>query len=129
MPYIKNGSPLDVHLKGELRRRQRYSRHHQDHRGQEGIRLYRQGELQKQLHAPSHYPRQRTIHHRGMDSESEIAENECVADFTSSHDELEKLMLVNGTEPRCGVMNDYWMVRGCRLQGDEDPGRQVAARI
>ncbi len=33
--------------------------------------------------------------------------NECVADFTSSHDELEKIMLVNGTEPRCGVMNHY----------------------
>ena len=31
-----------------------------------------------------------------------IAENECVADFTTSHDELEKIMLVNGTEPRCG---------------------------
>lgn len=37
----------------------------------------------------------------------EMAENECVADFTSTHDELEKLMLVNGTEPRCGVMNHY----------------------
>lgn len=36
-----------------------------------------------------------------------IAENECVADLTSSHDELEKLMLVNGTEPRCGVINHY----------------------
>lgn len=36
-----------------------------------------------------------------------IAENECVADFTSSHDELEKIMLVNGTEPRCGVLNHY----------------------
>ena len=34
-----------------------------------------------------------------------IAENECVADFTTSHDELEKIMLVNGTEPRCGVIN------------------------
>ena len=33
--------------------------------------------------------------------------NECVADFTSSHDELEKIMLVNGTEPRCGVLNHY----------------------
>jgi len=33
--------------------------------------------------------------------------NECVADFTSTHDELEKLMLVNGTEPRCGIMNHY----------------------
>ena len=37
----------------------------------------------------------------------EIEMNECVADFTSSHDELEKLMLVNGTEPRCGVINHY----------------------
>ena len=36
-----------------------------------------------------------------------IAENECVADFTTSHDELEKIMLVNGTEPRCGVINHY----------------------
>lgn len=33
--------------------------------------------------------------------------NECLADFTTSHDELEKIMLVNGTEPRCGVMNHY----------------------
>lgn len=37
----------------------------------------------------------------------EIAENECFADFTTSHDELEKIMAVNGTEPRCGVMNHY----------------------
>lgn len=37
----------------------------------------------------------------------QIAENECVADFTSSHDELEKVMLCNGTEPRCGVVNHY----------------------
>ena len=36
-----------------------------------------------------------------------IAENECVADFTTSHDELEKIMLVNGTEPRCGEINHY----------------------
>lgn len=33
--------------------------------------------------------------------------NECVADFTSSHDELEKIMFVNGTEPRCGLMQHY----------------------
>ncbi len=33
--------------------------------------------------------------------------NECVADFTSSHGELEKIMLVNGTEPRCGALNHY----------------------
>ena len=37
----------------------------------------------------------------------EIALNECVADFTTTHDELEKIMFVNGTEPRCGVMNHY----------------------
>lgn len=36
-----------------------------------------------------------------------LEENECVADFTSSHDELEKLMLGNGTEPRCGLVNHY----------------------
>lgn len=36
-----------------------------------------------------------------------IAENECIADFTSSHDELEKIMVVNGTEPRGGVMQHY----------------------
>ena len=37
----------------------------------------------------------------------QMALNECVADFTTTHDELEKIMLVNGTEPRCGVMNHY----------------------
>jgi len=37
----------------------------------------------------------------------DLSLNECVADFTSSHDELEKIMLVNGTEPRCGVLNHY----------------------
>ncbi len=37
----------------------------------------------------------------------EMAENECVADFTTSHDELEKVMAVNGTEPRCGMMQHY----------------------
>ncbi len=37
----------------------------------------------------------------------QLAENECYADFTSSHDELEKIMGVNGTEPRCGIMNHY----------------------
>lgn len=37
----------------------------------------------------------------------EMEENECIADFTSSHDELEKIMLVNGTEPRCGMLNHY----------------------
>lgn len=37
----------------------------------------------------------------------EIDLNECYADFTSSHDELEKIMGVNGTEPRCGILNHY----------------------
>lgn len=36
-----------------------------------------------------------------------MEENECYADFTTSHDELEKIMGVNGTEPRCGIMNHY----------------------
>ncbi len=33
--------------------------------------------------------------------------NECFADFTTSHDEMEKIMGVNGTEPRCGILNHY----------------------
>lgn len=37
----------------------------------------------------------------------EIDLNECYADFTTTHDEMEKIMGVNGTEPRCGVMNHY----------------------
>lgn len=37
----------------------------------------------------------------------EIAENECYIDFTSSHDELEKIMGVLGSEPRCGLMQHY----------------------
>lgn len=50
-----------------------------------------------------------------------LAENECVADFTTSHNELEKLMLVNGTEPRCGIVNHYgWY---------EDVGYQDAAAL
>ncbi len=36
-----------------------------------------------------------------------MQENECVADFTTTHDELEKIMLISGTEPRCGVVNHY----------------------
>lgn len=36
-----------------------------------------------------------------------MAENECIIDFTSTHDELEKIMLANGTEPRCGLLNHY----------------------
>ena len=37
----------------------------------------------------------------------EMDENECIIDFTSTHNELEKIMLVNGTEPRCGILNHY----------------------
>jgi len=37
----------------------------------------------------------------------QMEQNECVADFTSTHEELEKIMLVNGTEPRCGILNHY----------------------
>lgn len=37
----------------------------------------------------------------------QMAMNECVADFTTTHDELEKIMLISGTEPRYGVVNHY----------------------
>ena len=49
-----------------------------------------------------------------------IAENECVADFTTSHDELEKIMLVNGTEPRCGVINHYGWYEDVGYKGMKD---------
>lgn len=50
-----------------------------------------------------------------------LEENECVADFTTSHKELEKLMLGNGTEPRCGIVNHYgWF---------EDVGYKEAAAL
>ena len=48
-----------------------------------------------------------------------IAENECVADFTTSHDELEKIMLVNGTEPRCGVMEQVY------INGEQVSGKDI----
>lgn len=43
--------------------------------------------------------------------------NECVADFTTSHDELEKIMAVNGTEPRCGVMQHYGWYEDAGYEG------------
>lgn len=36
-----------------------------------------------------------------------ISENECVVDFIILYDELEKIMLVNGMEFCCGVINYY----------------------
>ena len=58
-----------------------------------------------------------------------IAENECVADFTTSHDELEKIMLVNGTEPRCGVINHYGWYEDVGYKGSEGADGQVAAHL
>ena len=58
-----------------------------------------------------------------------LAENECVADFTTSHDELEKIMLVNGTEPRCGVINHYGWYEDAGYKGYEGADGQVAAHL
>ena len=106
VPYIKNGSPLDVHLKGE------FETQHDTAAIIKTIEAKRHSPLpaKRVTEATScSQPLSATTLHTpsSMDLNPEIAENECVADFTSSHDELEKLMLVNGTEPRCGVMNHY----------------------
>ena len=58
-----------------------------------------------------------------------ISENECVADFTTSHDELEKIMLVNGTEPRCGVINHYGWYEDAGYKGHEGIDGKVAAHL
>lgn len=50
----------------------------------------------------------------------EIGLNECYADFTTSHDELEKIMGVNGTEPRCGIMNHYGWYEDAGWEGVKD---------
>lgn len=50
----------------------------------------------------------------------EMELNECIADFTSTHDELEKIMLVNGTEKRCGIFNHYGWYEDAGIANAQD---------
>mgnify|MGYP000745513738 CR=1 FL=1 len=107
VPYIKNGSPLDVHLKGEFETQHDTATIIKTIEGKKAFAFTGKESYRSNFMLPATIRDNAPYTIEAWILNPEIAENECVADFTSSHDELEKLMLVNGTEPRCGVMNHY----------------------
>ena len=107
IPYIKNGSPLDVHLKGEFETQHDTAAIIKTIEGKKAFAFTGKESYRSNFMLPATIRDNAPYTIEAWILNPEIAENECVADFTSSHDELEKLMLVNGTEPRCGVMNHY----------------------
>ena len=107
VPYIKNGSPLDVHLKGEFETQHDTAAIIKTIEGKKVFTFTGKESYRSNFMLPATIRDNAPYTIEAWILNPEIAENECVADFTSSHDELEKLMLVNGTEPRCGVMNHY----------------------
>lgn len=107
VPYIKNGSPLDVHLKGEFETQHDTAAIIKTIEGKKAFAFTGKESYRSNFILPATIRDNAPYTIEAWILNPEIAENECVADFTSSHNELEKLMLVNGTEPRCGVMNHY----------------------
>lgn len=107
VPYIKNGSPLDVHLKSEFETQHDTAAIIKTIEGKKAFTFTGKESYRSNFMLPATIRDNAPYTIEAWILNPEIAENECVADFTSSHDELEKLMLVNGTEPRCGVMNHY----------------------
>ena len=107
VPYIKNGSPLDVHLKGEFETQHDTAAIIKTIEGKKAFAFTGKESYRSNFMLPATIRDNAPYTIEAWILNPEIAENECVADFNSSHDELEKLMLVNGTEPRCGVMNHY----------------------
>lgn len=107
VPYIKNGSPLDVHLKGMFETQSDTAAIIKTVEGKKAFSFTGKESYRSNFMLPATIRDNAPYTIEAWILNPEIAENECVADFTSSHDELEKLMLVNGTEPRCGVMNHY----------------------
>ncbi len=111
VPFIKNGAPLDTHLTGEFAATSIDSKDDvltvETIDGRKafkftGTQVYRSNfTLPATIRDNAPYTLEAWIYN------PEIEENECVADFTSTHEELEKIMLVNGYEPRCGVINHY----------------------
>ena len=106
VPFIKNGHWLDVHLKGEFET-QGMPAVIQEIKGKKAFEFTGQQSYRSNFMLPATLRDNAPYTIEAWVLNPEIAENECVADFTSSHNELEKLMLVNGTEPRCGVINHY----------------------
>ena len=107
VPYIKNGSPLDVHLKGMFETQSDTAAIIKTVEGKKAFSFTGKESYRSNFMLPATIRDNAPYTIEAWILNPEIAENECVADFTSPHDELEKLMLVNGTEPRCGVMNHY----------------------
>ena len=106
VPFIKNGSPLDVNLKGEFEV-QSEPVAIREIEGKKAFSFTGREMYRSNFMLPATIRDNAPYTIDAWILNPEIAENECVADFTSTHDELEKLMLVNGTEPRCGVLNHY----------------------
>ena len=107
VPYIKNGSPLDVQLKGEFETRTDTAATIKTIDGKKAFYFTGKESYRSNFMLPATIRDNAPYTIEAWILNPEIGENECVADFTSTHDELEKIMLVNGTEPRCGVMNHY----------------------
>ncbi len=107
VPYIKNGSPLDVNLKGMFETLTDTAAVVKEIAGKKAFTFTGKESYRSNFMLPATIRDNAPYTIEAWILNPEMAENECVADLTSSHDELEKLMLVNGTEPRCGVMNHY----------------------
>ena len=58
-----------------------------------------------------------------------IAENECVADFTTSHDELGEDHAGERYGTRCGVINHYGWYEDAGYKRYEGADGQVAAHL
>ena len=88
VPYIKNGSPLNVHLKGEFETQHDTAAIIKTIEGKKAFAFTGKESYRSNFMLPATIRDNApyTIEHG---SDPEIAENECVADFTSSHDELE----------------------------------------
>ncbi len=108
---IKNGAPLDTHLSGEFWATTLEGPEDvltvESVEGRKAFKFTGKQSYRSNFTLPATIRDNAPYTLEAWILNPEIAENECVLDFTSSHEELEKIMLVNGTEPRCGVINHY----------------------
>ncbi len=111
LPIIKNGAPLDTRLTGEFWASSLDGHDNvvtvETRDGRKAFKFTGKQAYRSNFALPATLRDNAPYTLEAWILNPEIEENECVADFTSSHEELEKIMLVNGTEPRCGVINHY----------------------
>lgn len=105
--YLKNGSPQDTALKGEFEIQSDTAAIVKVIDGKKAFAFTGKEWYRPNFMLPATLRDNAPYTMEAWILNPEIAENECAVDFTSSHDELEKLMLNNGTEPRCGIVNHY----------------------